>query len=108
MAIGVYEQEKIECFIQVSIVSPSTAKNINFTLPETEGLYYTGCLINEDNKMVEVKSIVDALNFVSSKGWEYVSQYTEEDHGITLYRFVFKKKVSLYRMSIKNFHFILI
>ena len=57
----------------------------------------------KDNKKVEVKSIVDALNFVSSKGWEYVSQYTEEDYGITLYWFVFKKKVSSIQDVYKEF-----
>ena len=104
MAIGVHAQEenKTGCFMQVRFGGPQGG-NILVCLPKFEGYYNIGTVLNEKKEKIEAKEIVDILTFVASKGWEYVTQYTEVSYGKADNWFIFKKKVKSIREAYEDF-----
>ena len=51
-------------------------------------------VIDKDGNAAKFNSIIDACNYMSSKGWEYVTAYPMVSNQGTCYHYLFKKKGS--------------
>jgi hypothetical protein len=49
---------------------------------------------NDDGKIKNFNSVVDALNYMNSQGWEFVTAYVVTSGGQNAYRYLLKRKVA--------------
>ena len=90
--ISQIEKEDIQIMATTKLVSTKVTVDIDFgqrnkafALKDTE-------IRDENNQVVNFNSIIDALNFMSANGYEFVQAYTVTDTNTAVYYYVMRRK----------------
>jgi len=61
-----------------------------------ETTYWKGVdeIKDENGKKIRFNSMVDAMNFMGTKGWEFVQAYVVTESNQSVYRWLLKKEIS--------------
>ena len=85
--ISQIEKEYIQIMVstKVTVDIDFGQRNKAFALKDTE-------IRDENNQVVNFNSIIDALNFMSANGYEFVQAYTVNDTNTVVYYYVMRRK----------------
>lgn len=94
MAAPALAQEYIYCELVGIAKLASTKVNVSVDFGQATKIWSDNRLVGEDGKPIVFNSMVDAMNWMGSQGWEFAQAYVVTMGGQNVYHWLLKKDIS--------------
>ena len=82
------------CMVLVTAKMLSNKVTITIDFGQERRFFADNRYRDEEGKVQTFNSVIDALNYMNSQGWEFVNAYAITVNGLNVYHYVMKRKVS--------------